>query len=106
MPFAEIPRTPDLQSLHQSHSFRLHLDKPLFTSVQNIACTAFPLANRCQAAVVDRWELVVSSGLRPVHLVAFWPTSHAGCTLAAFRQSCLESCTGQEAEGIPLGECA
>lgn len=64
--------------------FPLHLEKVLSTLIQNIAHARFPFADRCHEAVGSLWELVVSSGLVPICLVAFWPPSHACCTLAAF----------------------
>lgn len=78
------PQTPDLQDLHQSHSFL-----SVWSRIQNIACARFPSASRCHPAVSDHWDLIVSSGLRPIPLVAFWPLSRACCTLAGFWQSCL-----------------
>lgn len=69
--------------------FPLRLQNVVSTPVQDIAHARFPSENRCHAALGSHWKLVVSSGLRLIHLVAFWHPSHACCTLAAFWQSCL-----------------
>lgn len=87
--FSATPADPWLARSTSVPPFPLCLEKVLSTLIQNIAHARFPSANRCHAAVGNHGELVVSSGLKPIRLVAFWLASHACCTLAAFWWSCL-----------------
>lgn len=101
VPFAEIPRTPDLQSLHQSHSFLstwTKLSSPQFRTLPALHFF-WQTDARQQSSIAGSWLCLLAWGPYILSLFGLHPTQAA--RLQRFDKAAWRAAQGRRLKGFP-----